>query len=37
VKFDETYSTTRHKGYASAMFTGPGGEVVELTEGLRNF
>jgi hypothetical protein len=37
VKFDEPYSTTRHKGYASAMFTGPGGEVVELTEGLRNF
>ncbi len=37
VKFDEPYSTTRHKGYASAMFTGPGGEVVELTEGLRKF
>jgi len=37
VKFDEPYSTTRHKGYASAMFTGPGGETVELTEGLRNF
>jgi len=37
VKFDEAYSTTRHKGYASAMFTGPGGESVELTEGLRKF
>ena len=37
VKFDEPYSTTRHKGYASAMFTGPGGEAVELTEGLRKF
>ena len=37
VKFDEPYSKTRHKGYASAMFTGPGGEVVELTEGLRKF
>jgi hypothetical protein len=37
VKFDEPYSTTRHKGYASAMFTGPGGESVELTEGLRKF
>jgi len=37
IKFDEPYSKTRHKGYASAMFTGYGGEVVELTEGLRNF
>src|SRR5216684_1779958 len=37
VKFDEPYSTTRHKSYAGAMFTGPGGEVVELTEGLRKF
>jgi hypothetical protein len=37
VKFDEPYSATRHKGYASAMFTGPGGESVELTEGLRKF
>ena len=37
VKFDEPYSKTRHKGYASAMFTGPGGESVELTEGLRKF
>jgi len=37
VKFDEPYSTTRHKGYASAMFTGNGGEAVELTEGLRKF
>ena len=37
VKFDEPYSTTRHKSYASATFTGPGGEVVELTEGLRKF
>jgi Glyoxalase/Bleomycin resistance protein/Dioxygenase superfamily len=37
VKFDEPYSKTRHKSYASAMFTGPGGEAVELTEGLRKF
>jgi catechol 2,3-dioxygenase-like lactoylglutathione lyase family enzyme len=37
VTFDEPYSTTRHKGYASAMFTGPGGEIVELTEGLRKY
>src|SRR5712692_6870124 len=37
VKFDEPFSTTRHKGYTSAMFTGPGGESVELTEGLRKF
>ncbi len=37
MKFDEPYSTTRHKSYASAMFTGPGGESVELTEGLRKF
>jgi catechol 2,3-dioxygenase-like lactoylglutathione lyase family enzyme len=37
VKFDEPYSKKRHKSYASAMFTGSGGEVVELTEGLRKF
>jgi hypothetical protein len=37
IKFDEPYSTTRHKSYASATFTGPGGEIVELTEGLRKF
>jgi len=35
VKFDEPYSTTRRKSYASAIFTGPGGESVDLTEGLR--
>ncbi len=36
-KFDEPYSKTRHKSYASARFAGPSGEVVELTEGLSKF
>jgi catechol 2,3-dioxygenase-like lactoylglutathione lyase family enzyme len=37
VKFDERYSKSRHKGFASASFTDPFGVSVELTEGLRNF
>lgn len=37
MKFDEPYSKTRYKSFASAMFTGPGGESVQLTEGLRKF
>jgi len=36
-KFDEPYSKTRHQSYASARFTGPAGEVVELTEGLNKY
>ena len=34
VKFDEPYSKTRHKSFASAMFTDPWGSSIELTEGL---
>ena len=37
VKFDEPYSKKRHKSYASAQLTGPGGELIELTEGLNKF
>jgi len=37
VKFEERYSKSRHKGYASAMFTDPFGVTVELTEGLNKF
>jgi catechol 2,3-dioxygenase-like lactoylglutathione lyase family enzyme len=34
VKFDQPYSKTRHKGYASAELTDPWGTSIELTEGL---
>ena len=37
VKFDEPYSKTRHKDFASAKFTDPFGVSVELTEGLKRF
>ena len=37
VKFDEPYSKTRHKSFASAEFTDPWGTSVELTEGLNRF
>jgi catechol 2,3-dioxygenase-like lactoylglutathione lyase family enzyme len=34
VKFDQPYSKTRHKGFASAEVTDPQGTSIELTEGL---
>jgi catechol 2,3-dioxygenase-like lactoylglutathione lyase family enzyme len=34
VKFDQPYSKSRHRGYASAMLTDPWGTSIELTEGL---
>lgn len=34
VKFEEPYSKSRHKSYASAVFTDPFGVTIELTEGL---
>jgi len=37
IKFEEAYSKTRHKGFASAKFTDPFGVTVELTEGLKKF
>src|SRR5258708_36348987 len=37
VKFEEPYSKSRHKGFASASFTDPFGVSVELTEGLKQF
>lgn len=37
VKFEQSYSKTRHKSYASAMFTDPWGTAIELTEGLNKF
>jgi hypothetical protein len=37
VKFEESYSKSRHQGFASAKFTDPWGVTVELTEGLRRF
>ena len=37
VKFDAPYSKTRHKSFASAMFTDPWGTSIELTEGLNRF
>jgi catechol 2,3-dioxygenase-like lactoylglutathione lyase family enzyme len=37
VKFDEPYSKTRHKSFASATLTDPWGVSVELTEGLKRF
>jgi len=37
VRFDEHYSKSRHKGFASASFTDPFGVSVELTEGQKQF
>jgi len=37
IKFEEPYSKSRHKGFASAKFTDPWGVSVELTEGLKRF
>jgi hypothetical protein len=37
VKFDEPYSKSRHKDFASAKFTDPWGVSIELTKGLRRF
>jgi hypothetical protein len=37
IKFDEPYSKTRHKSFASAGFTDPWGVSIELTEGLSRF
>ena len=37
VKFDEPYSKSRHKDFASAKFTDPWGVSLELTEGLNRF
>jgi catechol 2,3-dioxygenase-like lactoylglutathione lyase family enzyme len=34
VKFDQPYSKTRHKDYASVELTDPWGTTIELTEGL---
>ena len=34
VKFDQPYSKSRHKGFASAELTDPLGTSIELTEGL---
>ena len=37
VKFDQPYSKTRHKSFASAELTDPWGTSIELTEGLHRF
>ncbi len=37
VKFEEPYSKSRHRDFASAKFTDPRGVSIELTEGLRRF
>jgi catechol 2,3-dioxygenase-like lactoylglutathione lyase family enzyme len=37
VKFEQPYSKTRHKSFASAMLIDPWGVSIELTEGLRKF
>jgi catechol 2,3-dioxygenase-like lactoylglutathione lyase family enzyme len=37
VKFDQPYSKSRHKGFASAELTDPWGTSIELTEGLNRF
>ena len=37
VKFDEPYSQSRHKSFASAELTDPWGISIELTEGLNKF
>jgi catechol 2,3-dioxygenase-like lactoylglutathione lyase family enzyme len=37
IKFDQPYSKTRHKSFASAQLTDPWGLSIELTEGLSRF
>jgi hypothetical protein len=37
VKFDQPYSKTRHRSFASAELTDPWGISIELTEGLKRF
>jgi len=37
VRFEEPYSKSLHKDFASAKFTDPWGVSIELTEGLRRF
>ncbi len=37
VRFDEPFSKTRHKSFASAELTDPWGTSIELTEGLNRF
>jgi catechol 2,3-dioxygenase-like lactoylglutathione lyase family enzyme len=37
IRFEEPYSKSRHKDFASAKFTDPWGVSIELTEGLRRF
>jgi catechol 2,3-dioxygenase-like lactoylglutathione lyase family enzyme len=37
VKFDQRYSVTLHKSFASAQLTDPWGTSIELTEGLNRF
>jgi glyoxalase/bleomycin resistance protein/dioxygenase superfamily protein len=37
VKFDQPYSKSRHKSFASAELTDPWGTSIELTEGLNRF
>jgi hypothetical protein len=37
VKLDQSYSKTRHKGYASCELTDRWGTSIELTEGLNKF
>jgi catechol 2,3-dioxygenase-like lactoylglutathione lyase family enzyme len=37
VKFDQPFSKSRHKSFASAEFTDPWGVSIELTEGLSRF
>jgi hypothetical protein len=37
VKFDQTYSKSRHKSFASAELTDPWGTSIQLTEGLNRF
>jgi catechol 2,3-dioxygenase-like lactoylglutathione lyase family enzyme len=37
IKFDQAYSKSRHKSFASAELTDPWGTSIELTEGLSRF
>jgi catechol 2,3-dioxygenase-like lactoylglutathione lyase family enzyme len=37
VKFDQAYSKSRHKSFATAEFIDPWGVSIELTEGLNKF
>lgn len=37
IKLDQTYSKTRHKGYASVELSDKWGTSIELTEGLNKF